>query len=508
MALLNAQGITKRFPGVVALEDVSLTIAPGEVHCIVGENGAGKSTLVKILTGLYRPDEGSLTVDGEDMAGRASRAIAYVPQEINLFDHLSVAENILMPFEGAHARTFFNRARCEREALQYMSQLQMGVHPAALVKDISVAEKQLLQIARALANAEFKLLILDEPTASLTSREIEKLFGVLEALKARGKSIIFITHRLDEVMRLHDHVTVLRNGKVVGHSDGQQIDEAWIVRQMTGKDIDLDAVFRPALPAGNVLLDVKGLSGARFNDISFSLREGEILGVAGLVGAGRSEIMQTIFGLLPKTEGEASYLGQKWAFGSPAKSIRSGLIYLSEERKTHGIFPHLTVRQNVAAGLLKALSRGGILQAGPERETAQRIIADYKVKTPSDQAKIVNLSGGNQQKVLIGRALEAAPRVLFMDEPTRGIDVNAKDEIYMLMKRIAEEQRMGIVLISSELEELLKCSNRIITIYNGGLRHTLDESQISKEAVISSIIGAGKPAAATNQTHEQENGRG
>ena len=502
MTLLKAENITKRFPGVVALDNVSLTIQPGEVHCIVGENGAGKSTLVKVLTGLYKPDEGTLTVEGVETSGRASRAIAYVPQEINLFDHLSVAENILMPFDD-RSRFFFDRAKCERDALKFMSELQMESHPAALVKTISVAEKQLLQIARALANSDFKLLMLDEPTASLTKREIEKLFGVLDALKAQGKAIIFITHRLDEVMRLHDQVTVLRNGKVVGHSDGRQIDEDWIVRQMTGKDIDLDALYRPTIPAGNVLLDVRSLSGARFKDVSFQVREGEILGVAGLVGAGRSEIMQTIFGLLARTEGEATYRDEPWAFGSPAKSIRKGLIYLSEERKTHGIFPHLTIRQNVAAGLLRSLSQAGLMQSGPERETTERIIADYKVKTPSDQAKIVNLSGGNQQKVLIGRALEAAPKVLFLDEPTRGIDVNAKDEIYILMKRIAEEQRMGIVLISSELEELLKCCNRIITIYSGRLNSEISEEHISKESVINAIIGAEHPGGTHGQTTHQ-----
>ena len=495
MTLLKAEGITKRFPGVVALAKVNLTIQPGEVHCIVGENGAGKSTLVKILTGLYKPDEGTLTVE--------ENAIAYVPQEINLFDHLSVAENIMMPLDG-RGQVFFNRRQCERDALKFMSELQMESDPSALVKSISVAEKQLLQIARALANSAFKLLILDEPTASLTKREIEKLFGVLDALKAQGKSIIFITHRLDEVMRLHDQVTVLRNGEVVGHSNGQQIDEEWIVRQMTGKDIDLEALYRPTVPAGDVLLDVQGLTGARFSDVSFNVRAGEILGVAGLVGAGRSEIMQTVFGLLPRSGGQATYLGEPWTFGSPAKSIRKGVIYLSEERKTHGIFPHLSIRQNVAAGLLRTLSQGGFIRHGAERETSSRIVADYKVKTPSDQVRIVNLSGGNQQKVLIGRALEAAPRVLFLDEPTRGIDVNAKDEIYILMKRIAEEQRMAIVLISSELEELLKCCNRIITVYNGRLNGEIPEDRISKETVINAIIGAdhsgGKNGNTTNQS--------
>ncbi|MGU3575117.1 sugar ABC transporter ATP-binding protein [Brucellaceae bacterium C25G] len=503
MTLLQAHGLTKSFPGVVALNDVSLSVKPGEVHCIVGENGAGKSTLVKVLTGLYRPEAGQLLVEGIDVTGYASKAIAYVPQEINLFDHLSVAENIFMPFAGVGGkRGIFSRKACENAALPIMKRLNMESRPSDLVKSISVAERQLLQVARALANPDFKVLILDEPTASLTKTEIDRLFEVIKSLKAEGRSVIFITHRLDEVIHLQNAVTVLRGGEVVGHCEGIQIDEDWIVSQMSGKDIDLATLYRPRVHAGDILMDVKGLCGDRFNDVSFSLREGEILGFAGLVGAGRTEIMQTLFGYLPKRGGEASFQGAPWVFDKPRRSIDNGVIYLSEERKTHGIFPNLSVRQNVGLGLLRQFSAMGIVHGGKEAATTQRIIADYNVKTRSGETKIVNLSGGNQQKVLIGRALEATPRILIMDEPTRGIDVGAKEEIYTLMQRIAEEQRMGIIVISSELEELIKCCNRVITIYSGRVLSHIDEAGMTMDALVSSVIGVdAKSDAVTTARH-------
>jgi ribose transport system ATP-binding protein len=374
-----------------------------------------------------------------------------------------------------------------------MAELQMEASPGDQVKNLSIAERQLVQVARALANASFNILILDEPTASLTKHEIDRLFTVIKSLRAQGKSVIFITHRLDEVMQLHDTVTVLRNGKVVGNSCGEEIDEDWIVKHMTGKDIDLNMVHRPTKPAGEIILKVDALCGERFENISFSLREGEVLGFAGLVGAGRTEILQTIFGYLPKTGGDVLYRGQRWKFGDPGYSMRKGLIYLPEERKAHGIFPHLSVRENVGVGLLRMLSNAGVMSESRERDATERVIADYNVKTPSGEAKIVNLSGGNQQKVLIGRSLEGTPRVLFLDEPTRGIDVNAKDEIYVLIQRFAEEKRMGIVLISSELEELLKCCNRVITLYDGRINSEI-EGQLTMEAILSAVIGAGQSA--------------
>ena len=507
MIVLHAKGITKKFPGVVALDKVDLMVESGEVHCVVGENGAGKSTLVKILTGLYLAEEGSLYIDGKEVDLRSAhtfRAVAYVPQELNLFGDLTVAENLFAPFDKAGLNSvFFNKKKCERATLPYIEKLQMRVKPNDIAKTIPVADQQLLQVARALSNENFKILILDEPTSSLTKREIERLFAVIDILKKEGKSIIFITHKLEEVFELNDAVTVLRNGVVAGNARVKDITLDWIIKRMTGTEIDLNQLYRPAKPLGEKILEVNNLSGFGFEDVSFSLREGEILGFAGLVGAGRSEIMQTIFGYLPEKRGEVSFRGSKWKFRDPAYSITQGLIYLSEERKTHGILPHMSIRDNIGVLLQRKVAPGGIIiNKRLDTKVTKKVMQEYNVKAASSEVEIMYLSGGNQQKVLIGRTMEAAPRVLFLDEPTRGIDVKTKEEIYRIMKRIAEENRAGIILISSELEELIKCANRIITIYNGRMISEFQENQLSMENVLSSVIGIAR--ARTNSGGENE----
>lgn len=493
MIVLQAKGITKTFPGVIALDKVDLTVESGQIHCIVGENGAGKSTLVKILTGLYQADEGSLILDGKEVNRRDTnsfKTVAYVPQELNLFNELTVAENLFAPFNKAGLNSIrFDRKKYEQATLPYLEKLQMRVKPNDLVKNISVADQQLLQVARALSNENFKILILDEPTASLTKQEIVRLFSVINTLKKDGKSIVFITHKLGEIFELNDVITVLRNGICVGNAKVKDITVDWIVKSMSGKEIDLNKVYRPIKALSEKVLEVKNLCGVGFENISFSLREGEILGFAGLVGAGRSEIMQTIFGYLPEKHGEVIFRGSNWKFRDPSYAIAKGLIYLSEERKTHGILPHLSVRDNISVLLPKKVAPGGIINRRLDDKVCQKVMNDYNVKASSSKTEIMYLSGGNQQKVLIGRSMEALPRVLFFDEPTRGIDVKTKEEIYSLMKQIAEENRAGIILISSELEELIKCSNRIITIYNGRMVGEFQENQINMEDVLSSIIG-------------------
>lgn len=493
MILLEAKGITKKFPGVVALDNVDLTVKSDEVHFIVGENGAGKSTLVKVLTGLYMADEGSIFIEGKEIDQHDKhnfQIVSYVPQELNLFMNLSVAENIFSPFNKAGSNPLvFNRRKIEKATLEYIAKLHMNVNPDDLVKNISVADRQMLQIARALSNTNFKIMIMDEPTASLTKQEIQRLFEVVKLLKKEGKAIIFISHKLEEVFELGDVVTVLRNGHLEGNEQVRNIDSNWIIKKMTGKEIDLDKIYRPTKPAGKKILEVNNLSGINFENISFDLREGEILGFAGLVGAGRSEIMQTIFGYLPEKSGEIKYLDKKWKFRDTSFSVKNGVIYLSEERKTHGILANLSVRENIGAILFKKIAKFGIVNRKKDNAITKKVIKEYNVSTPSSETQIMYLSGGNQQKVLIGRSMEASPKVLFFDEPTRGIDVNTKEEIYRLMKLIAEEERAGIVLISSELEELVKCSNRIITIYNGRKFGELGESQMRMDSLLSSVIG-------------------
>ena len=495
MSLLEARGITKRFPGVVALDAVDLRFERGEVHCIVGENGAGKSTLVKVLTGIYRPDEGDLHFEGE-----TPPAIGYVPQELNLFEHMTVAENMFLPLKNG---TIYRRKALDAAAQPFLDDLKMTCAPGDMVRDISVAEKQLLQIARALASRRSDILILDEPTASLTATEIERLFAIVEDLQARGTAIVFITHRLDEVMRLHSVVSVLRNGCVVGNSDGEDVSEAWIVSKMTGKDMDLSTLYRPRTARGTRLFRVEGLCGPEFTDISFDLHAGEILGFAGLVGAGRSEVLQTLFGMRKPSAGQALFDDEPWVFGTPGRAIAKGVMYLSEERKAHGIFPHMSVRQNVGAGLLRDVARLGVVSNAREAAATSQIIEDYRVKTASSETKIMNLSGGNQQKVLIGRGLMANPRVMIFDEPTRGIDVNAKDEIYRLMQRVAEDQQIAVVLISSEIEELLKCSNRVLSLYDGRINAEIAAEDLSEERLLASIINTGDAIHAPATTKEK-----
>ncbi len=488
MSLLEARSITKTFPGVVALDSVDLAFERGEVHCIVGENGAGKSTLVKVLTGIYKPDGGELYYDESQPP-----TIGYVPQELNLFDHMTVAENMFLPFSGTIARKgLFRRKAIEKKARKFIEQLKMTCEPGDIVRYISIAEKQLLQIVRVLAKERSDILILDEPTASLTNSEIDRLFLIVKELQLENKAIVFISHRLNEVLRLQSNISVLRNGKIVGNSAGASVSQAWIIEQMTGKDMDLSRLYRPRGQRGAQILRVRNLSGDGFSDISFDLHEGEVLGFAGLVGAGRSEILQTLFGIRKKTSGAAWFKDHPWQFGKPSKSIACGVIYLSEERKSHGIFPHISVRQNISIGLLAQIARAGIIDGTQELALAQDIIDNYRVKTASDETKIMNLSGGNQQKILIARSLMAAPKVMIFDEPTRGIDVNTKDEIYRLIQKIAEEQRIAIVLISSEIEELLKCSNRVLCLYEGHINDEVSGDALTEAHLLNSIINTPK----------------
>jgi len=413
-----------------------------------------------------------------------------VPQELNLFRFMSVAENLFIPF--AHTKyksVLYEKKKIEAEAKRYLERFNMAVSPSDIVKDIPISEQQLLQVARALSKEKSKIIILDEPTTSLTKQETERLFSILKSLRDEGKSVVFISHKLDEVFAIGDHVSVLRNGILVGDSELSEVNQAWIIHKMTGEEIDITKNYIPTKPSGDIILEVDNLSGYMFNDISFSVREGEIIGFAGLVGAGRSEVMQTIYGYRRKKSGEVRYKGKPWKFGDTTSSIKNGVIYLTEERKTHGILPFLNVRENIGIVLKDKISRNGIIIPEFDKKVAKKIIKDYQVKTPSPEVKIVNLSGGNQQKILIGRAMESSPKIVIFDEPTKGIDVKTKEEIYRLMKELAEQERVGIILISSEMEELLKCSNRVITMYNGRKSSEIAGKEITQKQLIRAIIG-------------------
>lgn len=490
MKVLEASGITKVFPGVVALEDVDVAFEPGEIHCIIGENGAGKSTLIKCLTGVYTPEQGSVVIGGEDALKNKTlfNKVAYVPQEIDLFNNMSVAENLFIPFEKSGFKGMVNQRELEKAAIPVLEKFSIPVKPSDLVKDISVSSQQLLQIARAIMHEDYEVLMLDEPTTSLTTKDTQVLFDIVKTIREQNKAVIFISHKLEEIFALGDVITVFRNGKKVAYAELKDVDISWVIRQMTGKELDQNQVFYSEKVTDDVLLEVNGLTGERFTDVSFTLKRGEILGFSGLVGAGRSELMQAIFGYLPVYKGSVTLDGEHWKLGDPTFSVEHGFIYLPEERKKQGILPVLSVRQNISMAVLDQM-RGLLgISVTKEEELAQKVIRTYDIKTPDADKEIQFLSGGNQQKVIIGRAMCCEPKVLVFDEPTKGIDVGTKAEIYRLMKELAEEKGIGIILISSEMDEVQKCSNRIIALYNGKKAGEFDTTS-GKEEILSAIIG-------------------
>lgn len=491
MAYLETTGLGRDFPGVTALNAVDLKVELGRTHILAGENGAGKSTLVKILTGAENPSRGTIRIDGRDPAEEPSlyRNIAYVPQELTLFPQMSVAENLFMPLNRTgHGGMLFNRRALMTEAQAYLDRFGIEARPQDLVANISVSDQQLLQIARASTNKDMKVLILDEPTSALTGVEVERVFKVMRGFLDRNHAIVFISHKMDEVFAIGDDYTVLRNGEKIESGRIADISEPDLIRAMSGRHLALDEHFRPEGHATDTIMEVRGLTGPRFSDISFDLRRGEILGFAGLVGAGRSEIMQTIFGYRKASAGKVMVAGKDWRLNDTSRSVEAGMLYLSEERKLHGIFPQLSLRENVGISIL-SLTVGplGISQKR-ERSAVQTIIDDYGIRTAGMGKRISHLSGGNQQKAIIGRALATRPQILIFDEPTKGIDIRTKTEIYRIMKRLAEEG-VGVILISSEIAELRKCANRIITMHNGRLTGQYVTADTATETLVGAIFG-------------------
>lgn len=490
MKILEAKNITKMFPGVVALDAVDIAFELGEIHAVIGENGAGKSTLIKCLTGVYEPEEGKVLVNGENaMKNKALfDKIAYVPQEIDLFGYMSVAENLFIPYEKSGLKGTVNQKELEKRALPILEKFSIPVNPGDLVKDISVSSQQLLQIARATVHEDYDVLMLDEPTTSLTTRDTEILFDIVGKIKKENKAIIFISHKIEEIFALADVITIFRNGKRVAHAPVKEVDTNWVIKQMTGRELNQNEKFHSSKVLDEVLLEVDNLTGEKFSHISFQLKKGEILGFSGLVGAGRSELMQAIFGYLPVYDGSVKFDGQEWKLGDTNYSVRNGFVYLPEERKKQGIFPVLSIRENISLSILEELRNGLSIAGKKEEKLAQKVIETYDIKTPDTEKQIQFLSGGNQQKVIIGRAMACKPKLLVFDEPTKGIDVGTKTEIYRLMKKIAEEEGIGIIMISSEMEEIKKCSNRVIAMYNGKIAGEFDE-YTDQHMLLGAILG-------------------
>ena len=490
MAVLEVRRLTKRYTGVTALRSVDIVIEEGQVHGIVGENGAGKSTLIKCLTGVVTPDEGAVFIEGENALEKKAMfsRIAYVPQEIDLFGDMTVAENLFLPFEKHGIRGPIRQKTLNKKAFPLLRRFQLDVLPDSPVAKIPVSAQQLLQCVRAVVHENYRVLMLDEPTTSLTSADTDRLFQIVSDLKAQGKAIVFISHKLEEVTGLADTISVFRNGENVAFRRRKDADIPWIVAQMTGRRIARNRLYGSRAVTGRSILEVNGLSGSGFSNITFSVKAGEILGFSGLVGSGRSEVMQTILGIRPASCGRVCINGKPLPLGDAARAVQYGFIYLPEERKRQAILPALSVRENISISLLDKLSGILGLSLKRERKLVNEIIQAFQIKSAGIEQHIRFLSGGNQQKAIIGRAMRAYPKVLVFDEPTKGIDVGTKAEIYALMQKLAETEEIGIILISSEMDEVKKCANRIVTLYNGKKTGEFS-STVTKARIMQAIFG-------------------
>ncbi|MCC6441842.1 MAG: sugar ABC transporter ATP-binding protein [Armatimonadetes bacterium] len=491
--LLSMQGISRQYPGVQALLDVDFEVAAGEVHALVGENGAGKSTLMKILAGAEDRDSGEIRIDGKQAPIASPQqalhlGIGIIYQEFNLIPYLSVAENIFLGREPAGALPgFVGFARMYREAQEIINGLGVRLDVRAPVHRLPVAGQQMVEIAKA-ASQQARIIAMDEPSATLTDHELQNLFSLIRSLKSRGVGIIYISHRLEEIFEIADRVTVMRDGRRVGTCPVADLDRDEIIRMMVGRDLK-EKISKKASPAGEILLEARNLTRrGSLENIDLTLRRGEVVGLAGLVGAGRTELARALFGADPFDSGEIRLEGRRVRFRSPQDAIRHGIGLVTEDRKALGLILGMTVRENITLANLGALSAFDFINARQEKETAHRLIRDLAIKTPSPEQEAQNLSGGNQQKVVLAKWLFTESRALIFDEPTRGIDVGSKVEIYRLMNRLVESG-VGILMISSELPEILGMSDRILVMRQGRIAGELSREEATQEKIMRLATG-------------------
>ena len=494
-AYIDICHITKRFFGVTALDDVSFGIERGTVHAIIGENGAGKSTLMKILGGVYRPDGGAVQIDGRHVDIRRvddarNNGISVIYQEFNLVPELTVAENMFLSDTPVHRFPgLVDRRRRSREAAKFLAALDVNVDPDEFVKNLSVSQKQMVEIARALSqNAD--ILIMDEPTAALNDDEVKKLEEIIRMLKEQGKTILYISHRLREIFEVSDSITVLRNGKYVDTRPAAELTERDLIRMMIGHEIDLTH-RSTTFAEEKTVLEVRGFSlEGIFSDVSFSLRRGEILGVAGLMGCGREEMLAALYGLYQRDKGEVFMEGHPVNINSPVDAISHGICFLTDDRKDEGLLPLMSVQDNLTVMSIKELKKrlGLFLRPKDEREQLDSMGAWLKLKYAWPGQRISYLSGGNQQKVILGRNLLLENKVFIMLEPTRGIDVGAKEEIYQLLFKLAG-RGMGIIAVFSDLTELIRVCDRAIVFFNGRISGELTREELDRERLLSLATG-------------------
>jgi rhamnose transport system ATP-binding protein len=489
--ILTLSGVSKRFPGVRALHNVSLTLRPGEVTALIGENGAGKSTLVKILTGIYQPDEGEIVVSGAPFACAGPRdawaaGIAAIHQETVMFDELSVAENIFMGHmpTGTGGRIDWAAMRERTNAL--LKRLEADFEATTLLKRLSVAQKHLVEIARALSH-DARIIIMDEPTSALSAREIGDLFAIIAQLKRSNCAILFISHKFDEIFAVADRWTCLRDGEEVGAGAIADVTVPDLVRLMVGRSIE-QVYPKRAVKFGAVALEAIDIANAtEFDGVSFQLRRGQIIGLYGLIGAGRSEAMQAVFGLSRLTRGSIEIDGREVNIRSPSEAIAAGLAYVPEDRQTQGAVLPFGIRANMTLASLRAHARNGFLSLAKELATTKKFGAKLAVKAANWEQKLGELSGGNQQKVVLGKWLASGPRILILDEPTKGIDIGSKAAVHEFMGELAAEG-MAIILISSELPEIMGLADEILVMHEGRVVQRFARGQASAEMIVSAAI--------------------
>ncbi|PKR77928.1 D-xylose ABC transporter ATP-binding protein [Halalkalibacillus sediminis] len=490
--LVEMKGISKSFGAVNVLKGVNLEVLPGEVHALLGENGAGKSTLMKILTGIYSRDDGQVFVKGEEVRFKEPKeseeaGIAVIHQELNIIPYLSVMENMFLGRPITYGKTgVINAKKMREKTKEYLERLGVYLDPMAKAGSLSVGHQQMIEIAKAIStNAQ--VIVMDEPTAALTDREIERLFEVIERLRSQGVGVVYISHRMEEIFKICDRISVLRDGEYIGTREVKSVEYDEIIRMMVGRQLG-ELFPERDVTTGDTQFRVENLSSDVFNNVSFEVKKGEIFGVAGLMGAGRSEIMQTLFGARKLKSGKIYINEQEVKIDSPHDAIKAGIGYVTEDRKDEGLILGMTVRENTTLTNLGEVSSKSIISNKKEKMMADETIKKFNIKASSMEQEIKSLSGGNQQKVVIGKWLSLNPKILILDEPTRGVDIGAKKEIYQIMNELTAAG-VSIIMISSELPEVLGMSDRVMVVHEGSVSKIIDRADADQEKIMHAATG-------------------
>ncbi|KEQ16514.1 ribose ABC transporter ATP-binding protein RbsA [Endozoicomonas numazuensis] len=490
--VFQMKDVVKTFPGVRALDGACLNIYPGRVMALLGENGAGKSTLMKVMTGIYSRDEGELKYHGDDVAFRGpkdsqERGVSIIHQELNLIPELSIAENIFLGREPMGRFGRINWKAMREEAQKLLDMLDVQFDPSTPVGKLSIGVQQMVEIAKALSFSS-QVIVMDEPTDALTDKETESLFKVIRQLRSEGKGIVYISHRLQEIFQICDDATIMRDGRFIAETAVSQLTEDDIIEQMVGRSLE-EQYPRIEVEAGALTLEVENLSAPGVKEVSFQLKEGEILGISGLMGAGRTELMKALYGANVAWSGEIRVAGEAKRIKTPAEGLQSGIVYISEDRKGEGLVLELSVSENMSLCSLEQFqSATGKIDRNREMHSVQHFIQAFNIKTPTARQLVKNLSGGNQQKVAIAKGLMINPRVLILDEPTRGVDVGAKKEIYQLINEF-KNKGMSILLVSSDMPEVLGMSDRIMVMHEGSITGEFDRQEATQEKLMRCAVG-------------------